>query len=682
MNPLCQTRGWGTVAGILFLWASVRGAENATACRLRIEKDPDSPWPASAGAVDIWPSLACGSTFNVVTSDGRPVHFQTLWAGAGQPTLVRFETLSGVGSYDINFETNAPAPPGAWTAQGGVLLETRTCRPQPVDTLEQISRLMAKAEVQGRSFVPQVFQGINPHGPSADYVALFDGWFTASREGVYEFATISCGASYLQVDGRKVAEWLGRHDPHSGRRGEHSGRLLLKAGAHRLDYVQVQLEGEPAAAAAWKAPGQERFEMIPPLAFLPLARFRVSRFDTAPGAADQIYLEWVNLEHCRVADSLLVKVRFRAVGGTKVQSYKWRFDDGEQASGGEVQHLFVQGGMRQVLVEAYTGHTCVATNSLRVRVHPNWPQREDWRQGLFEEAKRDLLRRDLSQMAARDLTAALELADWVEDTELLSRLGEAMVRRQEEFNSAAYGALFYNLGLSFQHQGDRGNRLAEEALRLALTPERIRPAVADKAKLRIADLLIHCTGDFLEAEKVLGGVALGGLAPEERRLARLLQGDLRLARGEGEEARKQYLAVGNVSTAAASRSDVGRAGVRESASIFLKMGDYERAERTLDRLVFEFPLERMSVNVGLLRLNLCPKRKEFSRAFQLCRALLNTAESDPHKADLLFGVVEAGLAADKHAEAERALRELLKSFPYSEAAARAKELWGEPRSKG
>jgi hypothetical protein len=674
-KSLKEQLGWLMVVGMLFgcLWA--RGGESSTPGRLRIEKDADSPWPAAAGTIEIWPSIAGSGKFNLSAADGKPVHSQIVWSAPGQPALVRFDTSGGATAYYVNFDTNAAAPAGSWNPTAGVVLETRSCREQPVNTLEQVSRLAATSEVQGRSLVPNIFQGLNPHGPSSDYVALFDGWFNARQEGRYEFATVSSGPSYLQIDGRMVAQWLGRHGPNGGRRGEHSGGLSLKPGAHRIDYLEAQFDGGPAAVAAWRPPGQERLAVMPPSAFLPLARFRAASFDVPPSAPEQVYIEWSNLEHCLLADSLMVKVRFRVVQGGKRRSYKWRFDDGDEAAGAEVQHIFPQGGMRQVIAQAYQGQGCVATNSLRVRVRPNWLHREDWRQGLFEEAKRSFLRRDLTRMPARDLGDLLELAERVDDRELITRLGQAILKRQAEFNSAAYGPAFYRLGLSFQHQGDQGNRLAQQALRLALTPERTSSGLTEKVKLRIADLLIHCEGKVDEGEKLLGGLSTGGLTADERRLAKLLQGDALLARGKLEEAKKHYAIIGNASKGPGGGSGIGRAAVLESAGISLQCGDYHEAERALDLLVYQFPLERMSLDVGLLRANLGLKQKEFGRAFELCRALSSAAGRDPQKAGLLRGIVESGLALGKSAEAQQALRELLKAFPYSEAAAKAKEQW-------
>jgi len=698
--------------GILLGCVRAQGGESLAPCRLRLERDADSPWPAAAGTFEIWPSIAGSGKFNVSAADGKPVHSQIVWSAAGQPGLVRFDTSGGAASYYVNFDTNAASPAGSWTPKGGVLLETRGCKEQPVKTLEEVSRLVAASEVQGRSLVPGIFQGMNPHGPSSDYVALFGGWFNARQEGVYEFATISSGASYLQIDGRLTAEWLGRHDPHGGRRGEHSGRASLKPGPHRIDYIQAHFDGGPAAVAAWRTPGQERFEVMPPSAFLPLARFRAASFEVPPSSPGQVYFEWSGLEHCLLADSFMVKVRFRAVEGGKRRNYKWRFDDGDEAAGADIQHIFPQGGMRQITVAAYEGQACVATNSLRVRVRPNWLQREDWRQGLFEEARRSFLRRDLSRMPARDLGEVLDLAEREEDRELITCAGQTFLKRQEEFNSAAYGPTFYRLGLIFQHQGDQGNRLAEQALRLALSPGRNSPAMAERAKLRIADLLIHCDGNVDEGEKLLGALSSGGLPADERRLAKLLQGDTLLARGKVEEAKKLYAAIGNASKAPAAgpgvghaavsdterrlqpaaqtldmerrlqpagqtpgASGIGRAAILESAGISLQRGDYEEAEHTLDLLVYEFPLERMSLDMGLLRANLGLKRKEFGRAFELCQALSSVAGADPQKASLLRVMVESGLALGKNAEVQRALRELLETFPYSEAAAKAKEQW-------
>jgi hypothetical protein len=49
--------------------------------------------------------------------------------------------------------------------------------------------------------------------------------------------------------------------------------------------------------------------------------------------------------------------------------------------------------------------------------------------------------------------------------------------------------------------------------------------------------------------------------------------------------------------------------------------------------------------------------------------------TDPRRSEILYALVESGLALGKQEAAQKALGRLLKEFPYSEAAAKAKDRW-------
>ena len=100
---------------------------------------------------------------------------------------------------------------------------------------------------------------------------------------------------------------------------------------------------------------------------------------------------------------------------------------------------------------------------------------------------------------------------------------------------------------------------------------------------------------------------------------------------------------------------------------------FEDAQEALDRLAFEIPAERMSLDVGLLQIKLALAHKEFQRAFTGCRLLAPVAENEPRQSELLYDTIESGLALGKTDDARRALAQLLKNFPYSESAAKAKD---------
>jgi len=664
-------------AGLVFAAALSVAAEDSPVktapLRLRIEPAQNSAWPANVGAVEIAPCLNSPGPFGVFTAAGKPVAFQTYWSAGGEPSLVRFDTSGGASGYYLCFATNLPAAPGGWKPEAGVLVATRACARQPVNTLSQISQLLNTASpLQGRDYFPNIFQGINPFGPSSFYIASFTGWLCISNPGAYRFATLSTDASWLQIDDQTVAEWLGEHGYQGGRHGEHSGDIQLRAGLHRLDYTQIQFDGEAAAETAWQPPGASHFEVIPASAFIPVAKFRVTGFESAtePGP---LYFEWRTAAQCALGDTMALRVRFHVVDNSQRRNYRWHFDDGAETTGMNPEHFFPQPGMRLVTLEAWQRGLCVATNTVRVRIAPNWLQRDSWREDIFNDAKIDFLQRDLNRTPARDLAAIIDLADRADDRELLTRAGEAMVRRAVEFKTAADGLTFYKLGIGFEHQGDTGDALAEKSFRLALAPDRGSSAIAEKVKLRLADLLIHWSGNFDEAEKLLAGISGGNLTGDEKRLQRLLQGDLLLARGKIEAARKQYLAVGQ--RAGPGNFDAARAARLESANILIERGQFDDAQQALDWLEMEISAERMSLDTGLLQIQLELQHKEFQRAFTGCQLLSPVAENEPRQSETLYGTVESGLALGKTDDARRALTQLLKDFPYSEAAAKAKDKW-------
>jgi len=524
--------------------------------------------------------------------------------------------------------------------------------------------------VQGRNYFPNIFLGMNPFGPSSYYVASFAGWFRVSNPGNYRFATVSTGASWLQIDGQTVTEWLGEHPPHNGRRGQHAGDIQLRAGLHRLDYTLVQFAGEAAAEAAWQPPGASHFTVIPASAFVPVARFHSVSFESAPA---QLYFEAHSVGQCALDDAMAVLVRFHVVDNDQPRTYRWRFDDGTEAKGSSLEHFFPQTGLRSVTLEAWENNRCVATNTARIRIAPNWLQHDWWWPDSFDDAKNDFLHRDLNRTPPRDLAAMITLADRADDRELLTGGGKAMVSRAAEFTTPVDGPIFYKLGLAFEHQGDDNDALAEKAFRLAFAPERATPASTDKAKLRLADFLIHATGNFDEAEKLLPTIADNNLSGDEKRQRQLLQGDLLLAHGQIEDAKKQYLATGSrldrktTATTAAARL--------ESASILIERNQFDDAQTALDRLMFEIPVERMALGTGLLTIRLALAHKEYQRAFTGCRLLAPVAENEPRQSELLYDTIESGLALGKTDEARRALARLLKNFPYSESAAKAKAQW-------
>ena len=645
----------------------------AAALRLRIEPVANSPWPAKVGVCEIAASVKGDGHFHVFTAEGKPVASEVFWSAAGGPVAIRFDTSGGARVYEVCLDTDLPPVAANWQPQAGVLLETRACPGRPVRTAGEAALVLSAAgPVFGRGYVPEIFLGFNPFGPSTFYTATFSGWFNAYTTGNYSFAIVSSGAANLKIDGHPVVEWPGIHSPNQGRHGQHHGEIHLAAGLHQLEYAQIQFDGEVATEVAWQPPGADHYVVMAAESFLSVARFRAKALQTA-AAPELLYFDVRTVEQCALGDAMALRVYFRVVDNHPSRTYRWRFDDGGEAEGRSPEHFFAQPGWRRVTLVALENGVGVATNTVRLRLAPNWSQRDWWRDDLFNEAKNDFLHRDLSQMPAGDLAAIVTLANRADDRELLTCIGKVMVQRAGEFSSAADRLTFYQLGLGFQHQSDAGDVLADKAFRLALALGQNSDAVADQVKLRLADLLIDCEGNFDAAETLLGEMRGGYLTGDELRLQKLLAGDLLLARGKIEEARKQYLAGGGRMNR--KTIEVTAAAQLESANILIEHGQLDDARQVLDRLLFKFPIERLSPGTGLLAIQLALKQKEFQRAFTGCQRLLPVAENNPRLSQMLYALAESGFALGKNDDARRALTRLLKEFPYSEGAAKAKEKW-------
>ena len=113
---------------------------------------------------------------------------------------------------------------------------------------------------------------------------------------------------------------------------------------------------------------------MPASAFLPVARFRATRFESAPPGPERLYFDWHTVDHCELGDAIFVRVQFRVVDNSQRRSYRWHFDDGAEDTGLNPRHFFPQPGLRQVTVEALQNGAVAASNSVRVRVSPEWQQ--------------------------------------------------------------------------------------------------------------------------------------------------------------------------------------------------------------------------------------------------------------------------------------------------------------------
>ncbi|MDD5677426.1 MAG: PKD domain-containing protein [Kiritimatiellae bacterium] len=662
--------------------------EPSASARVRVALATNSPWPAAAGYVQVWPASSAGSNtaFIVVSESGAFVASSNLWRAAGEPAGLLFDTSSGASNYfvygvdramDRHDKTKSMFP--ARQSGAGVILETRQRTKGPINSWSQVQRLWEDSyPVLGRSPVPNINLGIHPHGPSMNFLALFQGVLMMAQGGAYRFATVSTDASFLLVDETLVAQWPGEHDAGPGRQGEHQGTINLEPGWHTIKYYHVHGPEHSVALAAWMPPGADRFSVIPPESFAPLARFHVTAAESAPSAAPIVYFEWKTVSHAMVNDLALVSMRFKAWPADARASFLWTFDDGTTATGRTVGHLFPRTGLREVTLEVSKkaddnnpDNSANMTSRQRVAVHPRWTQREACPPQILDSQKTELTTRYWNTMPINDLLYLFRFALAIDDRPWVTALGNACLKRQKEW-MPEHSDVLIDLGLHYQHPDIREYSRAEAMFKAVLDFQPPIIALQGKSKLRLAGLWIHLGRNPDQAVRLLGETNPRVLTPDEQKFKKILEADAALLLGQADKAVLLYAALGNF--AEKPLQTLRRRAGLESARQFLERNDVADAAELIERIEWENPAERMSTETSLTMIAIHQKRGEYPFAMGRCLELLNApALQARDRAEVLLKLMEIYQALGNTALAREVYTRLVLDHPYSEAAARSRD---------
>lgn len=657
--------------------------------RLILRRTLDSTWPAEAGEVQIWPQGIPAGKLRVAVygEDGAAVASRIFWAAEGQPVKVLFDTSGEQMRYLLYFFWGGGGAPGSWEPEAGLMIETRALPEGEYETSGQILGLWEKAKaVQGRSFVPRIFLGVNPHGPTRNFIARFRGYLRVEVPGTYEFATTSDDGSVLLIDGGEVVAWPGKHYARYGVRGEHSGMTELGAGTRRIDYYWVQTTSYAAAVAAWKGPGDEALAVIPQGAFRPVAKFEVEGVEAGPGdRGEAVYMEWATVHHSLLDELGLYTVEFRVPGAKPAWECVFRTDDGAVLSGPRVRHTFLRAADREVRLEVKSGGRALRNLKMRCPVGPRWDQAEMWTEYNFLKQREELMARDFSVVPVDDLAAAVALAGRLRDQGLLSLFGSACTTRAKDFKAAHWEA-FLQLGRHYKSADVRDYPAADRSLRAAVKLAGKAEPGASIARLGLALFLLDVVGNPVEAGNWLRLVNWKELPSAEVRQWQMARADVQMALGLAEAARRILTALSEPpDPKKAIAFELGRRAKLEAARDYLRRGEYTATLDTLEELEQAWAPERMSLEVGLLRAKVFKGRGEYPRAVSLCRRLLSVAGGaniEDARAELLYTLIETERAMGRTQQADREFARLLEEHPLSEAAARGKEAWGMPEEQG
>jgi TolA-binding protein len=632
----------------------------------------------------------------VFTDTGVAVGSDLLWGAPGEPVTLLFDSSSGAKSYKVYIGSNWP-PMHLSDTHAGVWLETRAGDGRVIKTLPDMLDAWQKSagSVLGRAIVPGVFEGGNRFGPQNNLFLHAQGWFITDKPEHLGFAIVSVDSSFLAVDGKEVVEWPGDHDwGYDGRVGPPQGGVDVAPGVHVVDYYNayrqreggrppvllcLSVNGGPFADWTMLTPDKEFFRAV--------LHDHATAYElqAATGAPTEkvppLAFEWTFVNQSPIntdyADLGLIGMQFTCLSppaGTLI----WTFDDGTTAQGPNPTHIFPRPGLRVVQLTLKDGDKTVATVTRTIAVHLSWSPIVHSDPYLEPSHETDLMARDPATLSAPDLSSVFAVLGAFQQSGDLVKLTPSMVAKMKDVADADLPFLAEALR-HFVHD-DRDHFAEQEQLLHALidrTAGATSPpltGIANQSRLVLAQLLVKTSDQTDGVHQLIDAIDPKALHGEEPRALEILRGDLLLATGDVEGARKKYREQTGDPQGADARSSIRRTAKIGQARTFIEKADYDAAEDALREVSWQAPIEKLAPDWALTRLKLYEAENLPKAAYYWARRLLPVINAGG-RSELLYQLTDLATAQNDPDLAHKTLDELLKKHPYSEEAARAKEKW-------
>ncbi|MDA9961466.1 PA14 domain-containing protein [Opitutales bacterium] len=315
---------------------------------------------------------------------GERVGCQTVWAEAGKPMRIFFDSSSADEDYWVYLVDKAKQPaPLDWEPQAELVEEVRSLdRYDPkLETLDGFEKLWKEsAAIMGRG-VP--LRGRSQSGPNLaarkiirssmsfrskgsdrlnvpEALASRPAWFSRlsatfqiPATDQYRFFCQLEPQGYLLLDGQLLAPFLGK----TNRR---FFDIEIEKGRHRIEILQYARAGQDCKTGLWwrhliNKKGYEIFGHSKYNALEPMADATSGPLETSGAQASWASFSWHqggNLGAVYPGHDLnWYRLSAHAPGGATNAVYRWRFDDGRTAEGQQVTKLFLRSGMRKVQLE-------------------------------------------------------------------------------------------------------------------------------------------------------------------------------------------------------------------------------------------------------------------------------------------------------------------------------------------
>lgn len=620
--------------------------------------------------------LPDGRDIRLATARGQPLAGRVLMVGPGDQVRVAFALRQPHTKYYAYFGNPKPPEPSAGLEiRRGVLLEMWEYRGGGIATLAEVRRAFARAgKLIGRDFRTDVFLGHNPFGPQNRTCSLFTGHLLCPETGEYTFSTSSRDASFLLIDEKVVVRNGGSHPPQ--RRAARQGKVTLTRGAHELKVYHVNTFADPVVVAAWKTPNGRRLWKIPPGAFAPIRRAspgglerygREREVDFIPVHAGETFM--ANGYFQRYAFEALLTGR--AAGGAEFQ---WDFGDGQKASGGSCQHVYLRNGPFKVALTARVGGQAL-TRANTIYVARPWDRVTANVLDPLSAQARIVAGYDFAAADPIDLGGAIALFERAGLTDAILKAGDALLKRDKAPGAALRDAVPVYAATLVAVANDPPRAVAALLKAAEMTPD---PAVRATLTVQAGQTALNADDAdkaleiFQYAVKKYAALTSASIIRD----ARIGIGDVHRLRGDYAKALAAYRSARPLRRSSFEKEVVRQGDLARHVEDYIRRGMYHDAADSLDLWEREFPVDKLAGYSTLLRVRLARARKQHARAAAEAETLVRVNPSSNYAPDLLMSACRAYEALGQDAQARRTLQRIIKSYPESPLAGEARKQLG------
>ncbi|NOX97078.1 MAG: tetratricopeptide repeat protein, partial [Nitrospirae bacterium] len=650
-------------------------------CRriIEVREPPAQNYPVAVFSFANGGYLAKGSgDLVVIDRRGQKVPFRIIWNEPKGTTILIFPAKRKGERFFLYYNNPAISRTDSlsWQPQVSLTLETREDPGGKADSWTDMKRLLGKSrKVYGKGFVNKIWQGLNPYGPNDNYLSIYQGFLNIKEGGTYRIATVSDEASFLFIDGKRVAEWPGRHKIWGGMRGEHSGTVELRPGLHSIAYYHREEKGAQFMIAAWKRPGEDKLEIIPTSAYLHPARAGEISYQKLSRSLVAYFR--VAQDNEIIKDGLqYTKVSFRDRSyGLKDRkgSYLWDFGDGTTSRARFPSHIYIGIKNYPVTLTVTAGKERDSFQFL-VRIKESLDNLTVESKDSLSSYAQIINTYPLGELDKESLLSYINLLESSADKRYLIPLCESYLKKYGRYDRKLANRITWLLAESYELSDPR----KAIAVYAGIVKKGGKSNLILKAKWARADLYLYKTKDYDEALKIYKSILSSSSSRQDKaRLARVRVGDVYRKKGEYRKAKEIYAQV--------EKRTIRDMGVKEALikqgtyfqmiETYLKEDRLEVALKKLKEWEMNFPLAKLSGELPLLYSKYFSRKGDYVRALDELKGLM---ELNPHttlrpEAELLMAQVYFHLG--KKGEAKELYRKIRKEYPGTPVSRSARKAY-------